>query len=163
MATGNTLCSFYAYDNEPPSSNYATLDTRNGHAVLDFDTTTQETAIFTAILPRHYGGNGITVYIHYAMSTATTGTCGWDVSFERIGDAQQDIDSDGFATAQTVTAVTVDGTSGNVDIVNVAVSNGANMDSIAVGEAFRVRIRRDVANDTATGDAELIAVELKET
>jgi hypothetical protein len=163
MASGNTLCCFFPADNEPPSSNYATLDLRNGHPVLDFDTTTQEAAIFTGVLPRHYAGGGVTVYIHYAMTSATTGTCGWDVSFERIGDAQQDIDSDGFATAQTVTAVTVDGTSGNADVVNVAVTNGANMDSVAAGESFRVRVRRDVANDTAAGDAELLAVEIKET
>lgn len=163
MASGNTLCTFFPTDNEPPSSNYATLDTRNGHPVLDFDTTTGEAAIFTGILPRHYAGGGITVYIHYAMTSATSGTCGWTVEFERIGDGSQDIDSDGFAGAQTVTAVTVPGISGNVDIVNVAVTDGANIDSIAVGEAFRIRIKRDVANDTAAGDAELVAVELKET
>lgn len=163
MATGNTLLTLFPAGNEPPATNYATLDTRNGHPCLDFDTTTQETAIWTCIMPRHYAGGGITVYIHYAMTSAVTGTCGWDVSLERIGDAQQDIDADGFAAAQTVTAVTVDGTSGNVDIVNVAITDGANMDSVAVGESFRIRIRRDVANDTAAGDAELIAVEIKET
>lgn len=163
MASGNTLLQFHALDNEPPASNFATLDLRNGHAVLDFDTTTQETAIFTGVVPRNYAGGGITVYVHWAASSATTGTGGWDVAFERIGDGQQDIDSDGFATAQTVTAATVPGTSGNVKITNVAVSNGANMDSIAVGEAFRLRVRRDVANDSAAGDLELVAVELKET
>ena len=163
MATGNTLCVFLPMGYEPPSSNYATLDTRNGHPVLDFDTTTQETAIWTGVLPRHYAGGGITVYIHWAATSATTGTIGWDVSFERIGDGSQDIDADGFATAQTVTAATVPGTSGNVDITNVAITDGANIDSIAVGEAFRIRVRRDVANDSASGDAELVAVELKET
>lgn len=163
MASGNTLCVFTPQNNEPPSSNYATLDTRNGHLVLDFDATTQEAAIFKGVLPRNYAGGGITVYLHWAATSATTGTIGWDVSFERIGDGSQDIDSDGFATAQTVTAATVPGTSGHVDITNVAVTNGANMDSLAVGEAFRLRVRRDVANDTASGDAELLAVELKET
>lgn len=163
MASGDTLLVFKTHDNEPPASNYATVDQRNSHLVLDFDTTTGEAAVFSGVLPRNYGGNGITVYIHYAMTSATTGTCGWLVAFERIGDAQQDIDSDGFASSQTVTAVTVDGTSGNVDIVNVAVSNGANMDSIAVGESFRLKITRDVANDSAAGDAELLKVELKET
>lgn len=163
MASGDTLLTFRAADNEPPATNYATLDTRNGHLVLDFDATTQETAIFTGVLPRHYGGGGITVYVHWAASTATTGTIGWDVAFERIGDGSQDLAADGFATAQTVTAATVPGTSGLVDITNVAVTDGANIDSVAVGEAFRLRIRRDVANDTATGDAEALAVELKET
>lgn len=163
MASGNTLVVFRPSDSEPPATNYATFDTRNTHPCLDFDTTTQEAANFTAILPRSYAGGGITVYLHWAASTATTGTGGWDVAFERIGAAQQDIDADGFATAQVVTAATVPATSGNVAITNVAVTNGANIDSIAVGELFRLRVRRDVANDTAAGDLELLAVELKET
>lgn len=163
MASGNTLLTWTALHNEPPATNYATLDKRNGHPCLDFDTTTQEAAIFRGVLPRIYSGGGITVYVHWAASSATTGTGGWDVAFERVGDSQQDVDADSFATAQTVTAATVPGTSGHVDITNVAVSNGANMDSIAVGEMFRLRVRRDVANDNAAGDLELYAVELKET
>lgn len=162
MASGNTLCTFYPCDNEPPSSNPATNDWRNGHPVLDFDPTTQEIAIFSAILPRNYAGGGITAYVHWS-SDSTSNTVGWDISIERIGDAQQDVDSDGFASAQTVTAATVPGTSGNVKITNVAISDGANIDSIAVGELFRVRVRRDVANDSSTGDANFHALELKET
>lgn len=163
MASGQTLAVFLPMHNEPPATNYASLDFRNNHPCLDFDTTTQETAQFTGVLPRNYAGGGITVYVHWAATTATSGTVGWDVAFERVGNGSQDIDSDGYATAQTVTAATTSGTSGNVTITNVAVSNGANIDSIAVGEVFRLRIRRDVASDTATGDAELIAVELKES
>lgn len=162
MASGNSLLTFLPLANEPPSSNYAAIDTRNSHPILDFDDTTQEAAIWSGVLPRHYGGGGITVYVHYS-AVATTGTAGFDVAFERIGDGQQDVDADGFATAQTVTAVTVPGTSGNVDIASVAVANGADMDSIAVGELFRLRVRRDVTNDTAVGDVEVHAVELVET
>jgi hypothetical protein len=163
MASGDSLICFLPQNNEPPSSNYATLDTRNGHFVLDFDTTTQETAIFKGVLPTHYDGGGITVYVHWAATSATSGTIGWDVAFERIGDSQQDIDSDGFATAQTITATTVPGTSGHVDITSVAISNGSNIDSIAVGEVFRLRLRRDVANDTATGDAEMLCIHCVES
>ena len=163
MASGNTLIIFAPQDNEPPASNFATLDTRNGHLVLDFDATTAESAVFTGILARNYAGGGITVYVHYAATSATSGTGGWTVEFERIGDGSQDIDSDGFASAQTITAATVPATSGNIDILNVAVTDGANIDSIAVGESFRVRIKRDTANDDAAGDLELLRVELKET
>lgn len=162
MASGNTLCTFFPYDNEPPASNYAVLDLRNGHPILAFNDTTGWAAIFTGILPRHYSGGGITVYVHWC-AVATSGTAGWLVAFERIGAAQQDIDSDGFASDQTITAATVDATSGNVSITNVAVSNGANMDSIAVGETFRLRITRDVANDNAVGNVQILGVELKET
>jgi hypothetical protein len=163
MASSDTLCVFGPRDNEPPSSNMATLGVRNSHPYLAFDTTTQETAIFTLFMPRNYSGGGVTVYITASLTSATSGTLGWDVSFERIGNGQQDIDSDGFATAQTITATAVPGTSGNSIVLNVAISNGANMDSVAAGEWFRLRLRRDVANDTATGDAEFLGGEIKET
>lgn len=162
MASGDTLATFGPLDNEPEASNYATLNTRNGHPVLEFDDTTAESAVFSFILPRNYGGGGITAYVHSAAASATSGTIGWTVEFERVGTAQ-DTDADSYASAQTVTAATVSGTSGIVTIGSVAVSNGANMDSIAVGELVRMRIKRDVANDNAAGDAQLFAVELKET
>jgi len=162
MASGDTLLSLFPSDNEPPASGYATVDSRNGHPVLDFDTTTEEIAIFTCLLPRNYAGGGITVYIHAALTSATTGTLGWLVAFERM-DAGTNLDTDSFAADQTVTAATVPATSGLPLILNVAISNGANMDSIAAGDTFRLRIKRNVALDTAASDAELISVELKET
>lgn len=148
--------------NEPPATNYATLDTRNNRPVLDFDTTTQEAAIFTGILPSDYAGGGVTITLFCSLTSATSGTVGWDVAFERTEAGVDDIDSDSFATAQTVTAVTVPGTSGMVLKMTVNVSNGANMDNIAAGDLFRLRVRRDVANDTATGDAELLRVAMVE-
>lgn len=163
MATGESLVILTALHNEPPSSNYATLDTRNQHPVLDFDASTNEDAVFSAVMPRHYAGGGVTVYLHYAMTSATSGDIDWDVSFERIGDQQQDIDSDSFAAANSVDNTTVPGTSGLVDIVNVAFTDGADMDSVAAGEGFRIKVTRDAASDTAAGDAELLFVEIKET
>lgn len=156
------LLTFKPNDNEPPTSNYATLDTRNNRPCLDFDTTTQEAAIFTGVLPYGYAGGGVTVDLFCSLTSATTGTVGWDVAFERTQASTDDIDSDSFATAQTVTAVTVPGTSGHVLKMSVNVANGADMDSLAAGELFRLRVRRDVANDTATGDAELLSVTMRE-
>lgn len=163
MASGDTLLVFTPLHNEPPASNQATLDTRNQHPVLDFDATTNESAVFSSVMPRHYGGGGVTVYIHYAMSSATSGDIDWDVAWERIGDQQQDLDSDGFAAVNSADDTTVPGTLGLVDIVNVAFTDGADMDSVAVGEGFRLKVTRDAASDTAAGDAELLFVELKET
>lgn len=163
MSSGDTLLTLYPQQNEPPASNPATLDTRNKHPVLDFDDTTNESAIFSFVLPRAYAGGGLTVYIHYAMTSAVSGDIDWDVAFERIGDQQQDIDSDGFATAQSVDNTTVPGTSGNVDVVSIGFTNGAQMDSLAAGEAGRLKITRDAASDTASGDAELRMIEVKET
>lgn len=164
MASGNTLVSFFPADNEPPSSAFATPDVRNGHPVLDFDASTDESAIFTGVLPRNYAGGGLTVYLHWAASSATSGAVVWNAAFERVGEGSQDIDSDGFASAQAATA-TAPGTSGNVDIQAITFTDGAQIDSIAVGESFRLKITRDADNgsDTMTGDAELVAVEIKET
>lgn len=164
MASGDTLLIFTPLNNEPPSSNPATLDARNQHQVLDFDAATIESAVFTGIMPQHYAGTtGVTVYLHYAMSSATSGDVDWDVAFERIGDQQQDIDSDGFAAVNSVDNTTVPGTSGNVDVVSVPFTDGADMDSVAAGEMFRLKVTRDAASDTAAGDAELLAVEIRET
>lgn len=165
MASGDTLLQFTPLHNEPPISTgvFATLDSRNDHPVLDFDDTTNEQVNFSAILPRNYGGGGLTVYLHYAMTSAVAGDIDWGVAFERIGDGQQDIDSNGWAATKTVVNTTVPGTCGHVDIVSIDFSDGAEIDSIAVGEGFRLGVYRVAVDDTAVGDAELLFVEIKET
>jgi hypothetical protein len=162
MASGDTLLIFTPYMNEPPTSTYATLDFRNVHPVLDFDGATNESAVFSGVMPQHYGGGGVTVYIHYS-SDGTSGDADWDVAFERIGDQQLDVDGDSFAAANSINNTTVPGTSGNVDVVSVAFTDGADMDSVAAGELFRIKVTRDAANDTSTDDLQLHAVEIRET
>lgn len=163
-ASGDTLAIFTPQNNEPPATNYAAVTSRNGHLVLAFDTTTQQGAAFAGVMPRHYGGGGITVLVAAMAASATSGTIGWGVTFERLNPANHDLDADAYATEQTITAGTVDATSGKVQRNSVAITAGAaGTDSIAAGDAFRLRIRRDVANDTAAGDAHLLSVEVKET
>lgn len=165
MASGDSLLIFTPLHNEPPASNFATLDFRNLHPVLDFDSDTDESAVFSSVMPRHYSGTtGVTVYIHWSASGVTTNDVIWDVSFERIGDGQQDIDSDGFAAVNSVTD-TAPGTDGFVTIANVTFTDGADMDSIAAGELFRIKLTRDAnnASDTLAADAEFHALEIKET
>ena len=162
MASGETLVGWEGLTCYPPSSNYATFVVRNAHPAYNYDDTTQETRYFEGIVPSNYSGGDITVYIHFAAASATSGTGGWIIAFERIGDGAQDMDSDGFAADQTVTAVTVPGTSGNVKISSLTVTAGSATDSIAAGEKFRLKVSRDVANDTAVGDLQLTGVELRE-
>lgn len=151
---------FYPLDNEAPASNYATLDTRNGHPVLDFDDTTQESAVWTGVVPGVYAGGTINVCVTWAATSATTGTIGFDAAIERINDEGQDLDADGFATAQTITATTIPATSGHTKTVCASFTQ-SQADSIAANDAFRLRIRRDVANDNASGDAELVVVSIR--
>lgn len=162
MASGDTLAALGPLGYEPPSTNYATLGLRNGHPTLDFDSATQETAIWTLRMPRNYGGGNIVTALTWA-AVPTSGNVGWGVTFERLADAGQDIDSDGFATEQIVTAATVDATSGNTKTTSVTAAAGAaGTDSVAAGDLLRVRVRRDVATDTAAGDAQLLGLELRE-
>lgn len=162
MASGDTLAAFTPQAGEPPSTNFATLDTRNLHPILDFDDTANESIVFSFVLPRSYAGGGFTVYVHYAMTSATTLTIDWDISMEQIGDQQLDIDSDSFGTATSIDNTTVPGTTGNVDIVNGAITH-ANAGSPTVGDGMRLKVLRDAVSDDASGDGELRFVEIKET
>ncbi len=161
MASGDTLLIFSALANEPPSTIFATLDTRNSHPILDFDDAANEEAVLSAIMPQQYGGGGLDVLIHYAMTSATALTIDWDAQFERIGDGQQNIGSDGFAAVQSTDNTTVPGTAGLIDIVTIAFTS-AQIDGILAGEGFRLKIIRDAVADDAAGDAELRWVEIRE-
>ena len=65
MASGDTLLVFTPLSNEPPAAGFASLDSRNLHPVLDF--ALSEVGVFSFVVPRHYAGGGLTVYIHYSM------------------------------------------------------------------------------------------------
>lgn len=164
MASGDTLGVFVPQDNEPPSANYATLDTRNGHPVLDFDAGTDESATFTGVLPRHYASGGITITVIWTATTGTSGDVVWQTFFERV-DTATDIDADSFDATGVSATATTNGTSGAPTYTTLAHSDGARLDSVAAGEAFRLKVTRnaDDAADTMTGDAEIVAIEMKET
>lgn len=165
MASGETLEKFLPQNNEPPVANFAREGRRNTtspHPVLFM--ALNEIVIVSFVLSRNYGGNGFTVYEHYAMVSAITNDIALETSFERIGDQQQDLDSDGFASAISTGDIVVPGSSGLVDIISSVHLDGAQIDSLAVGEGGRLKIKRiAVAGSDAAGDLELRFVELKET
>lgn len=162
MASGDTLAGLDPQSYEPTATNYATLNVRNLHPILEFDSATQETAIWTRVMPRNYAGGNITVNVTWA-AVPTTGNVGWGVTIERVQAGTLDIDADSFATEQIVTATTVSGTSGIPLSTGVTATAGSTgTDSVAAGEVYRLRLRRDVATDTAAGDAQVLAVEIRE-
>ena len=165
MASGDSLLVFTMESSRPPSTDYATRDERNAHHVLDFDAATDESATFMSVMPQSYAGTtGTTIHFGFSMSSATSGNVVVDIAYERTGDAVQDIDSDGFATAQSAT-VAVAGTSGHVKESTIAFTDGAQMDSVTAGDNFRIKVTRDAdnASDTASGDMELNWIEIRET
>lgn len=164
MASGETLLIFTALHNEPPAANYATFDTRNAHPCLDFDAAADESAVFRGIMPQAYAGGGVNVLLHWAASTDTTDThhCYWDAAFERIAANDLDVDADSFADVNSVDTDHCNATSGKLTITTIAFTDGADMDSVAAGDMFRLKITRDAANDDMTGDGELYAIEIQE-
>jgi hypothetical protein len=103
----------------------------------------------------------LTVKLPYKMASATSGTFGILVRIAAISDGDAtDHDAKAMGTVNTVTAVTVPGTAGHIDIISGALSN---VDSLAAGDRVVVGISRDVANDTATGDAEVLDAILEYT
>lgn len=167
MASGDTMVIFRPNDNEPPASAFMTLDTRNSVPVLDADDTTDESAVFGAVLPSNYAGGGLTVTIVWMATSATTGGVSWDASFEAHPDDAFDIDADGFASANNSGSATTASATGEQQYTSITFTDGADMDSVAAGESFRLKITRDANGTTATddmsGDAELLRVIVKET
>lgn len=162
MATGNSLAEFLGGYGEPPSSNYATFDVRNGRPVADYDAGTIETLHFTGVVPSQYAGGGVTVELTWMATSATSGDVVWGVSWEELDANNNDLDSDTFG-AETTGAGTANGTSGKTTKTSLNISH-ANMGSPAAGDAFRLKVRRVATDggDTATGDAELLTVHVKE-
>ncbi len=167
MASGDSLVTFTPLHNEPPASNFATIDYRNNHPVLDFDAATDEEAVFSAVMPRHYDGGGVTVTIGWMASTATSGNCIWQAAFMSVTDDADDLDTKAFAAFNDTGQVTPASASGEVAYDTITFTDGVDMDSVAVGEYFKFKVRRDADGTTATedmtNDAELVFVEIRET
>lgn len=136
--------------NEPPSSNPATPSLRNGHPVLFFDGSTDEEAVFSAVMPAAYNGGGLTIDTYWVF-TATSGSLRVQAAIERIDLSSLDIDADSFASFQSAGG-SAPGTAGQVIKVSVALTDGAQIDNLVAGELFRLKIRRDADGTSGTDD-----------
>jgi hypothetical protein len=155
-----TYAFFTPLQNQPPGTTFATLDTRNSVAVLDFDDgASNESSIFVGVMPEAAAlGSGLKVRVHWMATSATSGLCRWGAQFADLSD--QDIDSYAFDTAVEV-STTADATSGKIAVTEVSITT---IDSITAGVPYALKLYRDssdTTNDTMVGDAELVAVEVR--
>jgi hypothetical protein len=154
-----TLLPFAA---EFPTSNFPQLSVINTRPVLWFDASAQETASWTVVAPKGFTGT-LSLTLSYIMASATSGKVDWEVLVEAItsGDGAPDLDSaTSVDTANGITALTVPATAGLLQQVVCTLTNG---DSVADADYLRISVRRDAAdatNDTATGDAGIVACHL---
>jgi hypothetical protein len=166
MASGNRIAVFIPYANEPTATNFATINLRNQHPTLNFDGTTDEETMFSDVLSPAYSGGGLTINTWWLFTSATSGNLRVQAAIERGDVSSLDIDSDSFAAFQSAGG-TAPGTSGQFIKVTITLTSGAQMDSLAAGEPYRLKIRRDAdgtsGTDDITTDAQLYIVEIKET
>ena len=157
--TTPTLFKFFAIDVVKQTAN--NRGTRGLFDVVDFDAGSDEYALFMDIMPQNYPGKGLDVRLMFTMTSATSGNIDWTIEFERLAVADQDLDSDTFSTAIAVTDLDVPTTSGVIGLAEFSVTSGAAMDNVAIGDVFGFRVTRLGSADTATGDAELVGIEIR--
>lgn len=156
MAT--TILSFTPAQAELPTSSGAQYAIQNNTLVLAFDGASAESAIFSAVMPQAYSAGVLTALITYRMASAITGDIDWDVAVEAVGDGEAG-NADSFATANSTDNTTVPASNANIDVVSITLSSA---DSVAAGDMVRIKITRQGGDDTATGDAYVYHVEVRE-
>ena len=149
------------YSAEFPASNFPALTLSNRRPVLAFDAGTDETAYWSFIAPQGITGT-ITCVVTYAMASATTGAVYWQAALEAITAADA-VDTDATTSFDTANSGngTVPATAGYMQQISITMTNA---DSITAGDYVRLSVNRDAdnASDTATGDAYLLAVEIRD-
>lgn len=158
MATRKVYSPFSA---EFPATNFPQLMLVNYRPVLAFNDTTDETCYWTSVADAGLTGT-LTIIVHYIMASATTGSVYFQAAIEAItpGDAVDLDATTSFDTANSGNGA-VPGTAGYEQAISITMTNA---DSIAAGDYFRIALNRDANNggDTATGDAYVLAVELRD-
>ncbi len=128
-----------------------------------FDDSQTESCLWQFRLPDNYDSSPI-LTLTYAMASATSGKIDLEVDIMAISDGDaQDIDSANFDTINEITGgTTVPGTAGFIDQIDITLPNN---DSMIAGDLIIVRLHRDHddADDTATGDVEVLTSTLKYT
>lgn len=147
----------------PPASNAAGLEFRAGgstdnesNPVWAFDASSSEKLDLHGVMSPRYTGASLKVRIPWVAASATANGVRWAAAFRRY-DTAEDLDASHSYSEQEATG-TAPATNGATVYTEIAFTQ-AQADSIAAGEAFVLRIRRDVADaaDTMTGDAQLLA------
>tara|TARA_R100000808_G_C2151925_1_gene161131 strand:+ start:2544 stop:3086 length:543 start_codon:yes stop_codon:yes gene_type:complete len=154
-----TLAIFFPQNAIPPSTDYATRDIRNLTPVLDFDSSTSESVYFVGLMPQQYQNNGLKAYLYFTCD-ATSGDVDWDLSFDKY---TSDLDLDSapvFAHTESSNDNTVSATSGQIITAEFKSISFSESDDIGAGDLFILKVSRDIA-DTASGDANFIALELR--
>lgn len=129
---------------------------------LAYDASTDEAA-FWKLRAMAYGSGNLTLNLVWYADTASTGNVVWEAQIAAItpNTDTQDVETDALSTLNFVQDTHLGTTGQRVHECTITISN---LDSLAAGDVFWLRIARDAnstnATDDMAGDAILIQAEL---
>ncbi len=152
----------------PPAANAAALISLAGGSTpaegivgYAFDASTVQHMDFLCEL-WGYDDGGLTWRLKWGAETATSGLCDWVASLRRVEDDNHVLTaSKNYSTNEQSTAATAPTVLNEVSYDTITMTHGLQMDSVADGDMFILRISRDAddgTNDTMAGDAHLWSV-----
>ena len=135
-----------------PASNFAVLDLSEPRPKLLFDDGTSECASFPFLMPSDYGGSPV-VYLVFSAVSGTAGTAAFDMSLwaDNPG-ATADVQTESYATGNTCTQA-AHGTAGRRSSLTCPLTNADSVTALAL---VNLKVCRNVATDTMTGDLEIL-------
>lgn len=159
----------------PPSSTFAqeaiiagTSTPAEAMPVLAFDASTVEYMDYKCELSPQYQGGGLTIKLVWATAAASNEVA-WGAALRRVEIGSDDFDTTAHTYDYNIVSGggTASATVGHWMDDVITFADGADMDSVAAGETFILRIRRNASigdgTDDNTGDAYLISVSIRET
>ena len=160
MAT--TLIQWSATARELPAASFGDDGERGTNPIPFHGLGNGESCHFTGVMPQQFDAAATpTVRLHLAF-TATTGNMEFETAIDRIGSAQQDIDSESYDTAINSGDEVVPATSGHVLVVELPHTT-ADVDGLQPGDMFRLKVTRTTpSTGEAAGDAQLLMVDIQQ-
>ena len=149
----------------PPATTFAQLAVVAGTStpaesipVFAFHTTTTEYMDYKCWMDPKYKKTGVVLRFRFGCLVATNNVR-WGAAFRRIEDSDDlDTTAHTYDYNDVAADVAVPATVGKTTEATITFTDGADMDNVAAGELFILRVRRTTATSNATDDALLYGV-----
>jgi len=162
LSSGTFMGGFDANDALYLDGTTAVASSRNSRSVIKFPNSVTSSVVREMVLSSDYTDGNSSVFIRWTGETATSGDVVWGVEIEFIQVGVTDLDSDSFATQQTIVSA-VNGTSGIMSEAEIPLTK-AQADNWEAGGDIRVRISRlgNDGSDSMSGIAEVKSVSMEQ-
>lgn len=130
----------------PYGANPAGSTLRNSRAVLTYDDTTEQAALFPGVAHKNLTDANRTFYVEWASAVSTSGGAVFSVQFEATAGKSLDVSS--FAAEVLMPAVPCNASLGFTSVSSVELTK-AQMDNLAARGTYRVVVSR---KPSAPGD-----------